>query len=187
MTRHASLLLVPCLVVAIAGCGDSTPVSPPPQAGQSDVAAGPAPAATATQTTSAKVTLVPFAASLEGAAASDDCALDAVNGARSDTYTLPRDAIAQVAGWVADRKSGNVPANAQVILEAAASFGANLPVDQARPDVAAALGNPAFAAAGYSVGLELADVAPGNYRFAIAYTGSEGLVVCRPKTSIMVV
>ena len=179
-------LFVLCGSAVLASCGDSTPVSPAPQTPPVATEGQAAPAAADAAPAQAQLVLTPFGGSLENVTASDDCSLDVVDGTRSDAYSLDHAKRAQLSGWAADRKLAAPPEVAQLILRGNSSFSADLPINQVRTDVAAALNKKEFSKAGYNALIDLSAVTPGKYRLSIVYPVADKMLACTSTSEIAI-
>lgn len=157
--------LYPASFVLLAGCGNSTPESGT-QLGHTDAtAASSSPTAPVAAMTPAPASATPVATDPvpSDAQSSDNCNLDAVNGSGDMARPLSRGTAAVLSGWFADRKSGSVPPNIQLILRGAKIFTINAPTGYSRPDVANAQHIPAFSTSGFVVKADLQAVDLGSY------------------------
>lgn len=93
-----------------------------------------------------------------------DCSLDRIsNRAGRDGAQLARAGGVLFGGWIADRTQATAPASLSVVLRGARDYFVDGSNGAARPDVAAAFGNPEFERAGFNLGADLDLVAPGEY------------------------
>ncbi len=101
------------------------------------------------------------------------CSLDAVNGNAvvGGRVELKRGAAVVLGGW-ATELAGTVPAKPMLIVHNGAGiYAVQLATGVSRPDVAAALKNPAFANAGYESPAMLKDVPAGTYDLSVLTPG----------------
>lgn len=180
------LMLCGCAVLA--GCGDSTPVDRAAEKPQAVVEASPrvTGAAEVAPAPQAQLVLAPFTGSLENVVVSEDCGLDAVDGAHDKAYSLDHTKPVQVSGWAADRKLAAPPEVAKLILRGNSSFSADLPINQVRTDVAAALNKKEFSKAGYNALIDLSAVTPGKYRLSIVYPVADKMLACTSTSEIAI-
>lgn len=147
-------------VLMLSGCGKDAPPAPtqePAAAGAADVAAA------AADASMSPVVLSDYRMA-DGAPSAGHCALDALNGQRGPSITLPAASQATMGGWVADAGL-QAPAAALMVLRGSEStLAAPLGTGASRPDVAAALGSEALAFAGFNVAVDLAEVPAGSYQ-----------------------
>lgn len=149
-TSTLAMIMPTCaLMLVLAGCGDSTPLS-------SDTSAG-----SYTPSTGAFAAI--SAPSSRNIATVNTCNLDAVDDKPAGSGPLQHGSVATFAGWAADAGSGSVPVGVQVVLKGAHDYAVNAATGAPRPDVASASNRPGWATAGYSVKADLSAVAPGTY------------------------
>lgn len=92
------------------------------------------------------------------------CTLELLTDGRGrDATTLARTQHARFAGWLADPAAEDAPDSLAVLLVADTGYIAEGGPGRARPDVAQALGRPAFERAGFDLDFELYNVATGRY------------------------
>jgi hypothetical protein len=101
-----------------------------------------------------------------------------VPGSRRPPFrsSIPRPATGgaiTVEGWVADA-SLKAPASFSVVLAGPATFAMPAVADVAREDVAAALGSPDLARAGFGASGSIADVAAGEYSLQLLVEHQDG-------------
>lgn len=101
------------------------------------------------------------------------CSLDAVNGnAVVDGRVELKRSVAVVLGGWATELAGTVPAEPVLIIHnETGGYAVKLATGVSRPDVAAALKNPAFANAGYESPAVLKDVPVGAYELSVFTPG----------------
>jgi hypothetical protein len=163
------------LSVLLVSCGESAPDSErearsagPAATPEPQVAEGPAQV----------LVLVP--AEPPSGETSEDCSLDVLNGTKSGAYTLRSKEKAEIAGWIADREAHQVPPLFRVALVGSKSFAANAIAGRYRPDVAAALADPALSKSGYRAILDLTSMEPGSYRLVLSFDSDKQQFVCSP-------
>lgn len=149
ISAAATILAVCTCMLALAGCGDSTPL--------------PADDISATNYTPSTGTFAEVPDSSGNALAIDTCNLDAVNDKPAGSDPLPHESTATFSGWAADAKSGGVPAGLRLVLKGAQDYAVNVATGFPRPDVAKANNHAGWASAGYVVKADLSSVAPGTY------------------------
>ncbi len=116
------------------------------------------------------------------------CSLDRVDGQAlsGSAAPLPRRTVL-VEGWAADVDGSSLPALAWLVLESGgASVHVPLELGRPRPDVAAALDQPAMATAGYRVKADLAALAPARYRAWLVWVGASGWSRCDARRTLLV-
>ena len=108
------------------------------------------------------------------------CALDEVNAARSPRdYDLPAKGDINAQGWAGNGDDGSVPGQVwMVITDGEKAFHARVDMGQSRPDVAAAIGKPSLATAGYRLDGSLEGIPPGSYRVALVWARPDGWMSC---------
>ncbi|WP_202839474.1 hypothetical protein [Luteimonas saliphila] len=97
------------------------------------------------------------------------CALDALgDGTGRATTTFRSGDSALFSGWIGNPARGEAADWLAVVLQGASGsyLGEGAPT-RARPDVAQAFGKPSMEASGYTLGFELANVEPGEYRIRL--------------------
>lgn len=110
----------------------------------------------------------------------EDCSVDVFKGASGKRFMVGRSDDPEVAGWIADRKAHQVPSSIQIALVGANTFAGTATTGEDRPDVAAALADPALSKSGYRAILDLTGVEPGSYRLALSYNSAAQRFVCHP-------
>ena len=116
------------------------------------------------------------------------CSLDRIDGlpVNDGAAPLPRRSVV-VEGWAADADKPSLPALAWLVLEHGGDrFHVRLELGRPRPDVAAALGQPAMATAGYRVEADLAALAPAHYRAWLAWAGANGWSRCDTRRTLLI-
>lgn len=112
-------------------------------------------------------------------AAGGSCALDAIDGHPAAGSVVSADSDVTFGGWAATPQ-GQVPdANAGAVLilsSSEAAYSVPLVAGGDRPDVAAALNNPALAKSGFNVVASLNGVKPGDYAVSVGYPGEPAMV-----------
>lgn len=137
------------LVLALAGCGNSTPL--------------PADGAPTVNYTPSTGTFAAIPASSSSAVLTvNTCNLDAVNDKPAGSESLLHGSTATFSGWAAGN-SDHVPVGVQLVLKGTQDYAVNAATGMSRPDVASANKRPDWAAAGYSVKADLSVVVPGSY------------------------
>lgn len=120
---------------------------------------------------SGAIAAVAYAAPADPLPAGGACAVDAVAGVAADGAVVRASSSASFGGWVADAR-GRVPADARLVLVGqGSSYALAITAGGSRPDVAAALGNPALGSSGFNLDADLAGVVPGRYRLSVVYAG----------------
>lgn len=87
----------------------------------------------------------------------------------------------RISGWAADPRGPRIPVQAWVRLYdrgTGPGLLIEMPRNIERPDVAKALGDPAYAKAGFRLALAAGRVAPGEYTVAIVQQLGSELAVC---------
>ena len=111
------------------------------------------------------------------------CFVDEINGTvvGADAIVASAAQTLRIAGWAADPLQPRIPEQAWVRLyDRGGGPGLLLvmPRNTDRPDVARALGHPAYARAGFTLSLEPGQLAPGEYTVAIVQQFGADLAVC---------
>jgi len=117
-----------------------------------------------------------------------NCALDAIDGHPAAGSVLSADSDATFGGWAATPQ-GQVPdANSGAVLilsSSEAAYSVPLVAGGDRPDVAAALNNPALAKSGFNIVTSLDDVKPGDYAVSVGFPG-EPAMACQFNQTVTV-
>lgn len=144
-----------------------TPAQPGPAWGRGDARAMPAPPPLALHR-EAMPRLREMPGGVPPVGAGVACSLDQVaDGRGRPTDILARDQDLLLGGWVADPAARTVPRVFRAWLAGERVYRAESAHRGVRTDVAAALGQPEFEAAGFNLALNLAPVAPGRYRILL--------------------
>lgn len=166
-----AMLSLPLLV----GCKQQQEELPAPAAREASSAATPAEGSTEAPSASA---FSPYQAPAS-VAVGGNCALDAIDGHPAAGSVLSADSDATFGGWAATPQ-GQVPdANAGAVLilsSSEAAYSVPLVAGGDRPDVAAALNNPALAKSGFNIVTSLDDVKPGDYAVSVGFPGVPAMV-----------
>lgn len=152
--------------LALAGCGDSTPL---PAAGS---------AATARYTPSTGAFAAIPASSSGNALTVSTCNLDAINDKPVGSESLAHASTATFSGWAAGAQTDSVPADVQLVLKGTRDYAVNAATGMPRPDVAKANSRSGWAAAGYSVQADLSAVAPGTYAPVLEFSVKGKPMLC---------
>lgn len=169
-------------VVALGGCGDSHPIpsntksSSQPRVDKDQSVLVPVHAPEG-----AFVEDPARSSSGDGAAATQQCNLDATNGAPAGTVPLVIAARVVLAGWAASGGDAAVPGEVAVVLRGARDYSVRAPTGVPRPDVAAATHKPTLANSGYAVDASMAAVPPGQYKVELRYTIGSQLWRCETR------
>ena len=163
--------LTAAAVLALGGCGDSTPApASNPAANASATAPAQTPVAASEPVAPEQRAFASIATDTlkKAARISHDCSLDVVAGQAAGSTVLDRTASPLFSGWVADTATGAVPSSGQLVLKGAQDFALTFDTGSPpRTDVAKALNKPAFTASGYQVHGDLSSVAAGKYSVLI--------------------
>lgn len=160
-----TLALTSSLALALAGCGNSTPL-PAASSSASTGAAG-----SAYTPSTATFATIP-ASQLQQGTTVTSCNVDTVNDKPAGSEPLPHAGTATFTGWAADGDAGKVPAGVQLVLKGTQDYAVNAATGMSRPDVAAANHKPALTSAGFSVNADLSAVAPGQYSVVLLFSAS---------------
>jgi hypothetical protein len=100
--------------------------------------------------------------------------------------SIHRDTRTSLMGWAVDSPAHRSAAAVFVLLDG--KLVSSCPVANARPDVAAALGNPAYGASGFACEIEPSDVVAGRHRIEldIVAQGGHTFYVAKPATALVV-
>lgn len=183
--------LVAVLPLALAGCGNSTPLpsSAPATAPASNGPAASthaAPAAVASAPAAGAFAEIDAAMLQRPARATANCNLDAVDGKQAGSAPVPHAGSAVFSGWAGDTVTGTVPKDVQLVLVGARDYAVTTPTGQPRGDVAAAQQLAAFATSGYVVKANLAAVPPGDYGVTLLYSVAGQALRCATTVKLSV-
>jgi hypothetical protein len=116
-----------------------------------------------------------------------DCSLDRTSGRDGrDGARLARARGVLFGGWIADRGRASAPDSLSVVLRGTADYIVDGSNGAVRPDVAAALGNADFERAGFNLGADLDQVAPGDYRVHLVAHYGDASTACDTGKSLQV-
>lgn len=118
--------------------------------------------------------------------AGSNCGVDQVNNNFARGAALDHLGTALFDGWVGDKTTGKIPATLWLALDGADDFYVTASTGKDRPDVAAALHNPAFARSGFEVTAYLIGVPVGDYRVTIYYRIEGREMVCPTNVTVSV-
>jgi hypothetical protein len=189
MSKLAAMMLSVSLLGFLSGCdGDNatTPGAPPSastagapstQPG-SDIAGAPAP--------SAAGTISPWTTRAAGAATSDLCSLDAINGVGAINTVFSADAGQPLTfeGWAASADKRD-PGNISIVLQGPPDFQIAGSTGVSRGDVASAYGS-GVANVGFKVPVPTLNIPAGKYAVLIAGVGGTPGFTCNTKTILVV-
>lgn len=114
------------------------------------------------------IPLPPRAAATLLTRTTSDCSLDRLADAAGTPVTLwQRTGTALLGGWLADRRQPQIPEVLSVVLRGPEDLAIEAGGGVSRPDVAAALGNPALEGAGFNLSLKLTSVPAGDYAIVL--------------------
>lgn len=116
-----------------------------------------------------------------------NCSLDAISWRPApEAVVLDRHTSVAFQGWAADNALGVPDKIVFLLIGKDAAFGVAGATGQSRPDVAAALKNPAFVKSGYAVDADLSDVPQGEYRAALLESFQAGERRCELSKTIAI-
>ncbi len=111
------------------------------------------------------------------------CNIESFDGGRyAAAASITQGATFKIAGWVVDRKAGNVPGNAELRIQAEGkpdAWAVALHPSGARPDVMAVQGgSKGLLDSGFTSAVSSGPLAPGRYHLFIQYQTQDGLMSC---------
>lgn len=181
-TNHMKIAVVALTLAVLAGCNKSEREAP--SADVSTPTTASAEVSPATASVMAPALTQEYIAS-PATVPGGHCFLDAINGSAIEGASAKVGQEVSFGGWVADINS-QVPTAALLVLEGKdKSYSVPLVAGGERPDVAAALANPALNNSGYNVTAKLEAVVPGDYALAIV-VGSDQAARCELNAKLTV-